>query len=113
MPDILTPTGLELESPSPGDLVTVRVRPPRHYKPGMPPPSHLMLGHPEYWEFENPQHYRHTAIWRVVSINAGHAVVEVHRPRFDHQKGREVWPIAAHQWFDASELAAALDDDDA
>lgn len=91
--------GLKLDAPEPGDVVSVRVRKQTQRK-----------SHPLFGEMgdgaENPQHYRMTELFRVVAVNGGSAVVEALGP---HIKGRrEVWPIALHDWFEASELAAAL-----
>lgn len=106
MTDYLTTTGLELEAPAPGDIVTVQIRPPAHYKPGMPPPS-FMGQWQERWEHENPHHYRTTSIWRVLAVNGGQAVVKA-IGGFD--KGKlETWGIRQHRWFDASELFAAME----
>lgn len=103
---MITPEGLELDAPSPGDIVTVRIRPPKVLPQGRPQPG-LMFGTHDWWEWENPQHYRHTTIWRVVAVNGGQAVVEAASKQRD--TGREVWPIALHRWFEASTLLEAME----
>ena len=103
----LTQSELELDTPSPGDIVTVRIRPPKAahkalaglIEPlgrGLSPPNH-----------ENINHYRHTAIWEVLAVNGAHAVV---RARTGYGVGHEaeIWPIAMHRWFEAGELLAAV-----
>lgn len=54
-----------------------------------------------------PQHYRINAIWRVLAVNAGQAVVECVT---GYDKGRrQTWSIAHHVWFEASDLLEALE----
>ena len=89
--------GLELDAPSAGDIVTVKL------KPCPPRRNHIED------ESKNPQHYRHTAIWRVIAANGGQAVVE--QVTDGYGKGRcEVWAIDAHRWFEASELLKAIEE---
>lgn len=58
---------------------------------------------------ENINHYRVTGLWRVVSVNGGHAVVENVYGNWDgKEKSRELWTIQHHRWFDATELYQAL-----
>lgn len=100
--------GLELDAPSPGDIVTVLIRPPSVKSPAPAGPSlyNGLFGHREWAEHENPQHYRINAIWRVDAVNGAQAVVTA---LTGHAVGRrEVWSIRHHRWFDASELWAAL-----
>ena len=101
-----SPTGLRLDAPSPGDIVTVRVK--RRPKTATQP-SHVeqLLGVRTIDDADNPQHYRMNNIWRVRAVNGGQAVVEcltstMHKP--------DVWSIVHHEWFEASELWAALAD---
>lgn len=111
----LSPRGLELEAPQPGDIVTVLIRPPSTKAmataEGWRPRLSLFggLGFESEWaEHENPQHYRVTRIWRVVAVNGAQAVVQA-LTGYDAWKGkRETWPIARHRWFDATELWRAM-----
>lgn len=91
---IMTAWGLELEAPSPGDIVSVRLKP----CPGTGLTSVIED------QSTNPQHYRHTALWRVVAINGAHAVVEA----LTESHRRELWVVNQHRWFDATELWEAL-----
>lgn len=100
--------GLQLAAPTAGDIVSVRLKPcpRRNFDLASALFGGTLQSHVED-ESKNPQHYRHTNIWRVVAANGGHAVVEA---LMSYDKGRrEVWPIDAHDWFDASELFEALD----
>lgn len=99
--------GLRLDAPSPGDIVTVRVK----RRPTKPIPRGdfglLVLGS-ESDEADNPQHYRMTNIWRVIATNGGQAVVEALQ---GYNKGRrEMWPIGLHEWFEAGELWDAMNE---
>lgn len=111
MSDALKPSrlGLKLDAPEAGDIVTVRVkrRPKQQGNEGVYGAGPLSLfAHGDTDEADNPQHYRMTALWRVVAVNGGQAVVE---SMSGYATGRrEVWPIALHEWFEASELADAL-----
>lgn len=102
--------GLELDAPSAGDIVTVKLKP--YSRPENPVASlftqpHLKTADRTYDESKNPHHYRHTTVLRVLAANAGQAVVE---HAFGHDKGRrEIWAIDAHRWFEASELLAVLE----
>ena len=106
--------GLELDAPSVGDIVTVKLKPcPRRdlsasmFGTMMQP--HLKVRDHIEDESKNPQHYRHTAIWRVIAANGGQAVVE--QVTDGYGKGRrEVWAIDAHRWFEASELLEAIEE---
>lgn len=106
---MLTAVGLELDAPEAGDIVSVLIRPPAK-KRGPTAPSIFgpgLFGREEQAEHENPQHYRVTNLWRVVAVNGGHAVVKaVHGDNVKDPP--EMWAIAHHRWFNASELHAAL-----
>jgi tRNA G37 N-methylase Trm5 len=104
--------GLELDAPSAGDIVTVKLKPcpRRNMMAEVFLQPHLKVRDLVEDESKNPQHYRHTAIWRVIAANGGQAVVE--QVTDGYGKGRrEVWAIDAHRWFEASELLAALEED--
>lgn len=91
--------GLRLDAPQAGDIVTVRIK----RQPNPPSPFDFFAMQDEA---DNPQHYRMTGIWRVIATNGGQAVVE---GLDGYTKGRrEMWPIALHEWFEASDLASAL-----
>ena len=103
--------GLELDAPSAGEIVTVKLRPcPRRDLSAslfgaMTQPHVKVRDHVED-ESKNPHHYRHTAVWRVIAANGGQAVVE---QATGYDKGRrEVWAIDAHRWFEASDLLEAI-----
>ena len=106
--------GLKLDAPVSGDVVTVKLKPcPRKRIDfgSMFSSPHLKVHDDIEDESKNPQHYRHTAIWRVLATNGGQAVVE--QATGGYGKGRrEVWAVDAHDWYEASELLAALEDDD-
>ena len=106
--------GLELDAPSAGDIVTVKLKPcPRRdlsasmFGAMMQP--HLKVRDHIEDESKNPQHYRHTAIWRVIAANGGQAVVEEVANGYSKAR-REVWAIDAHRWFEASELLEAIEE---
>ena len=92
--------GLELDAPSAGDIVTVKLKPC--------PRRDLIAG--MFDESENPRHYRHIAIWRVIAANDGQAVVEQVTDGYYGKGRREVWAIDAHRWFEASELLKAIEE---
>jgi hypothetical protein len=105
-----TRLGLRLDAPEPGDIVTVKVRQRPQASPapayGERPPSFSLFGSGDRDEADNPQHYRMTGLWKVLAVNGGQAVVE---SLGGYNAGRrEMWPIHLHEWFEASELAAAL-----
>ena len=112
MSDFLNPsrTGLRLDAPEPGDIVTVRVK--HRPKTGNTQPSYgsqhpiSLFTREDRDEADNPQHYRMTALWRVIAVNGGQAVVES-LTGYDVGR-REVWPVALHEWFEASELYEAF-----
>lgn len=96
--------GLRMEAPAAGDIVTVKVK--RRPRRDTSTFGGLSLIEGDTDEADNPQHYRMTAIWRVVAVNGGQAVVEGVE---GYSKGRrEVWPVSLHEWFEASELYEAL-----
>lgn len=101
--------GLRLDAPSPGDVVTVRVRRRPKQENQSPFGGGLlsMVGR-DSDEADNAQHYRMNDIWRVVAVNGAQAVVESARPGSYNFGKREVWSVAHHEWFEASELLAAL-----
>lgn len=103
--------GLRLDAPLPGDIVTVKVRRRPAPKAGGGLSSGSMLtavfGRDDD-EADSAQHYRMNDVWRVVAVNGGQAVVECARPGSYNAGRREVWSIAHHEWFEASELLAAL-----
>lgn len=106
-----SPRGLRLDAPTAGDIVTVRVKPrPKHEPhPGIGPLA-LLTGISHGDEAHNPQHYRMNNVWKVLAVNGGQAVVE---GRLGYSKGkRELWSIAHHEWFEASDLLAALEAED-
>lgn len=97
-------TGLRLTAPQAGDVVTVRVK--------SNPKSEIVgdrsggLRAAVIDGAKNPHHYRMTTIFKVVAVNGGQAVVE--RLTGYRPGARECWPIGLHEWFEASELFAAL-----
>lgn len=102
--------GLRLEAPEVGDIVTVRVkrRPQqeRHHNPAVSFGG-LRLFDTEGDEADNPQHYRMTALLRVIAVNGGQAAVEFIGDGYNKGR-REVWPIALHEWFEAGDLFEAM-----
>ena len=104
----MSSAGILLDCPSPGDIVTVRVKrqPKRDHSQSLYPSPIAMLVGEDRDEADNPQHYRMNAIWRVVASNAGQAVVEK-LTGYDIGK-REIWSVSHHEWFEASELYSAL-----
>lgn len=102
--------GLKLDAPSPGDIVTVRIKPRPKRK------SHsghsrdelgVRLGRDlDEDEATNAQHYRMNAIFKVIATNGGHAVVE-RMTGWDIGR-RDTWPIALHDWYEASELLTLM-----
>jgi hypothetical protein len=105
---MLSRKGLRLTAPEVGDYVTVRVRrqPKREGTLGYGGIVAAMYGDAD--EADAPQHYRINAIWRVVAVNGGQAVVEC-VTGYEKGKRREIWSIAHHEWFEASDLFDALE----
>lgn len=108
---MITSEGLELDAPSPGDIVTVLIRPPSVKAPA--PTAHplsALFGEMcrERPEHENIYHYRHTSIWSVLATNGGQAVVKALTGYDKDQRHPEIWTIKDHRWFDASSLWAAM-----
>jgi hypothetical protein len=99
--------GLKLDAPEPGDIVTVCVKPrPKQSQSGYGGGGLLsLIGNTEDEAF-SPQHYRMTTVWEVIATNGGQAVVKALNGYPADR--REMWPIALHDWFEASELWAAL-----
>ncbi len=98
----LTRRGLRLECPSPGDIVTVRVKPrPRFTDFSSINPFGVEDG------AYNPDHYRMNNIWRVLALNGGHIVVEQINKGY-RQGRRETWTVHLHEWYEASELLEVL-----
>lgn len=106
--------GLKLDAPEAGDVVTVKLKPcPRKRMDSEsifhgPRQPHQRSRDGIEDESKLPQHYRHTNVWRVVATNGGQAVVEQATKGYGHGR-REVWAIDAHDWYEASELLAALE----
>ncbi len=103
--------GLRLDAPTAGDIVTVRVKRRPKHEAAQPGPLALLVGVGHGGdEADNPQHYRMNTLWRVLAVNAGQAVVEC---VYGYGKNRrEIWSVAHHEWFEASELLAALEKKD-
>lgn len=101
--------GIRLEVLTPGDIVTVKVKPRPQHETTTPSPLALLVGDTKD-EADSPQHYRMNNLWRVLAVNAGQVVIEcVH----GYAKGRrEIWSISHHKWFEASELLEALEQGD-
>lgn len=72
--------------PMPGDIVTVRVR-----------------------NTDNAQHYRHAAIWKVLAVNQGTALVTKVAGFTSGDAKEELWPIACHYWYPATGLKSVWD----
>lgn len=104
--------GLRMDAPQAGDIVTVKLKPcPRQtFNIAGALLGSAALASTVEDESKNPHHYRHTAIWRVIAANGGQAVVE---QLSGYSNGRrEVWAIDAHDWFDATDLWAAMEEAD-
>jgi hypothetical protein len=104
---MLSRRGLRLDAPQVGDVVTVRVKPrpkmERTYSAGDTLTS--LLGGREDEAF-SPQHYRMNGLWRVKAVNGGQAVVEQLLSSVERKP--EIWSIAHHEWFEASDLLDAM-----
>lgn len=108
MDNLVTARGLQLDAPSPGDVVSVKIKPPAERKQKVSAAYTMprLLAVNDIPDHENIHHYRVNAIWRVISANGSHAVVQgLTRPYASY---REAWVIDHHLWFDAQELYEAL-----
>lgn len=106
----LKQTGLKLSAPQVGDIVTIRIKPQSSQKEStLSMRGGLFVSTDRPPEHENPNHYKHTSIWRVVAVNGNHAVVE---RAHGGSKRREMMPIDLHHWYEASELLAAIQEAD-
>ncbi len=112
MTDYISARGLRIDVPEVGDIVTVKIKPPSGAKVSAHTrPTLLDMiggGSNERPEHENIHHYRINAIWEVVAVNGGHTVVRPVWTAYGRESRAELWVTAHHEWYDASDLYAAL-----
>jgi hypothetical protein len=96
---MITSKGLKLDALHSGDIISVKLKKQSvhksHSEENVSTDQHL-----------NAQHYRMTNLFEVVSANAGQVAVK--RLTGYGSGDIEVWPIHLHEFFEASDLFAAV-----